>query len=114
MYDDEWVRGTSSRVNKTRDHLETELKTAKINGIVVYTRKAYIEMGDFWLKCGDFLNALRCYTRSREYSQSSGDDVNSCLKITRVCNFRYFLFSVSLDGHPSSQLDTGKRLREAS
>ncbi|VUZ44266.1 unnamed protein product [Hymenolepis diminuta] len=84
VYDDEWVRGTSSRVNKTRDHLETELKTAKINGVVVYTRKAYIEMGDFWLKCGDFLNALRCYTRSREYSQSSGDDVNSCLKITRM------------------------------
>nr|CDS26212.1 COP9 signalosome complex subunit 1 [Hymenolepis microstoma] len=84
VYDEEWVRSMASRVNKTRDHLETELKTSKINGIVVHARKAYIEMGDFWLKCGDFLNALRCYTRSREYSQSPGDDVNSCLKITRM------------------------------
>ncbi|VDO10384.1 unnamed protein product [Rodentolepis nana] len=84
VYDEEWVRSIASRVNKTRDHLETELKTSKINGVVVHTRKAYIEMGDFWSKCGDFLNALRCYTRSREYSQSPGDDVNSCLKITRM------------------------------
>ncbi|VDD80180.1 unnamed protein product [Mesocestoides corti] len=88
VYDPNWVEKTCSRVMRHREELETELKNYKANSIKECIRKGYIELGDFCLKIGELGNALKYYTRSRDYCTSRQQDLKSCLSIIKVAVYQ--------------------------
>ena len=41
-------------------------------------------MGDHYLDCGDLSNALKCYSRARDYCTSAKHVINMCLNVIKV------------------------------
>lgn len=41
-------------------------------------------MGDHFLDCGDLANALKCYSRARDYCTSGRHVVNMCINVIKV------------------------------
>ena len=47
-------------------------------------RRGHDDVGDHYLECGDLTNALKCYSRSRDYCTSAKHVVNMCLNVIKV------------------------------
>ena len=50
---------------------------------VVY-RRGHDDLGDHYLDCGDLSNALKCYSRARDYCTSAKHVVTMCLNVIKV------------------------------
>ena len=53
---------------------------------VFYSRRGHDDLGDHYLDCGDLSNALKCYSRARDYCTSAKHVVNMCLNVIKVSN----------------------------
>ncbi|KAK2164227.1 hypothetical protein LSH36_67g01013 [Paralvinella palmiformis] len=47
-------------------------------------RRGHDDLGDHYLDCGDLSNALKCYSRARDYCTSAKHVVNMCLNVIKV------------------------------
>ena len=47
-------------------------------------RRGHDDLGDHYLDCGDLSNALKCYSRARDYCTSPKHVVNMCLNVIKV------------------------------
>jgi hypothetical protein len=80
------------------EKLDTDLKNYKSNSIKESIRRGHDDLGDHYLDCGDLSNALKCYSRARDYCTSGKHVVNMCLNVIKVCYFVLvkLLFHVNL------------------
>lgn len=47
-------------------------------------RRGHDDLGDHYLDCGDLSNALKCYSRARDYCTSAKHVINMCLNVIKV------------------------------
>lgn len=80
----EWVAKTQIIVEKRLEKLDAELKNYKSNCIKESIRRGYNETGDYYVNCGDFIEATKCYSKARDYCTSSVQVILMCINIVKV------------------------------
>jgi COP9 signalosome complex subunit 1 len=79
-----WVETTNKKAALKLEKLDNDLKNYKANSIKESIRRGHDDLGDHHLDCGDLTNALKCYSRSRDYCTSGKHIVNMCLNVIKV------------------------------
>ncbi|KAI1301667.1 COP9 signalosome complex subunit 1 [Halotydeus destructor] len=82
--DTPWMEEKSKKANLKLEKLDTDLKNYKSNSIKESIRRGHDDLGDHYLEMGDLGNALKCYSRSRDYCTSSKHVLNMCLNVIKV------------------------------
>lgn len=110
--DTAWVEATRKKALLKLEKLDTDLKNYKGNSIKesirygllwageagswaclaprpvsTYSRayrRGHDDLGDHYLDCGDLSNALKCYSRARDYCTSAKHVINMCLNVIKV------------------------------
>lgn len=85
--DQAWIDTKMKQVATKLDKLDNDLKNYKSNSIKESIRRGHDDLGDHYLDCGDLQNALKCYSRSRDYCTSPKNNVNQCLNMIRISIF---------------------------
>lgn len=83
-YDIPWVEGKSKKGALKLEKLDTDLKNYKANSIKESIRRGHDDLGDHYLDCGDLSNALKCYSRARDYCTSSKHVIHMCLNVIKA------------------------------
>ncbi|EEB17531.1 COP9 signalosome complex subunit, putative [Pediculus humanus corporis] len=79
-----WVETKSKKAAVKLEKLDADLKNYKSNSIKESIRRGHDDLGDHFLDCGDLPNALKCYSRARDYCTSGKHIVNMCLNVIKV------------------------------
>lgn len=79
-----WLEQRSKRAHLKLEKLDADLKNYKSNSIKESIRRGHDDLGDHYLDMGDLTNALKCYSRSRDYCTSGKHVLNMCLNVIRV------------------------------
>ena len=66
----EWVNIRTKKGALTLEKLDTDLKNYKSNSIKESIRRGHDDLGDHYLDSGDLPNALKSYSRARDYCTS--------------------------------------------
>ncbi|CAL4063569.1 unnamed protein product, partial [Meganyctiphanes norvegica] len=82
--DMQWVESRAKKAALKLEKLDTDLKNSKVNSIKESIRRGHDDLGDHYLDCGDLSNALKCYSRARDYCTSFRHIVNMCLNVIKV------------------------------
>ncbi|XP_048847870.1 COP9 signalosome complex subunit 1 isoform X1 [Brienomyrus brachyistius] len=82
--DTAWVESTRKKAMLKLEKLDTDLKNYKGNSIKESIRRGHDDLGDHYLDCGDLSNALKCYSRARDYCTSAKHVINMCLNVIKV------------------------------
>lgn len=82
--DTEWVESANKAKALRLERLDSELKHFKSNSLKESIRKTFQEFGDYHLQCGDLADALKCYSRMRDYCGSTPTVVAMSLNIVHV------------------------------
>ncbi|XP_070579826.1 COP9 signalosome complex subunit 1-like isoform X4 [Ptychodera flava] len=82
--DTQWIETTKKKAAMKLEKLDTDLKNYKGNSIKESIRRGHDDLGDHYLDQGDLSNALKCYSRARDYCTSSKHVVNMCLNVIKV------------------------------
>ncbi|XP_067088521.1 COP9 signalosome complex subunit 1 isoform X1 [Osmerus mordax] len=82
--DPAWAESTRKKALLKLEKLDTDLKNYKGNSIKESIRRGHDDLGDHYLDCGDLSNALKCYSRARDYCTSAKHVVNMCLNVIKV------------------------------
>ncbi|XP_037043961.1 COP9 signalosome complex subunit 1b [Bradysia coprophila] len=86
-YDPIWVETRTKKAALKLEKLDNDLKNYKSNSIKESIRRGHDDLGDHYLSCGDLPNALKCYSRARDYCTSGKHIVNMCLNVIKVSIF---------------------------
>lgn len=86
-YDPNWVETRTKKAALKLEKLDNDLKNYKSNSIKESIRRGHDDLGDHYLSCGDLPNALKCYSRARDYCTSGKHIVNMCLNVIKVSIF---------------------------
>ncbi|KAK3734538.1 hypothetical protein QZH41_010394, partial [Actinostola sp. cb2023] len=78
-----WVETTSKKSALKLEKLDTDLKNCKTNSIKESVRRGHDDLGDHYFECGDLNNALKCYSRARDYCTSAKHVVNMCWNVIK-------------------------------
>uniref|UniRef100_A0A1A9ZDX0 PCI domain-containing protein n=1 Tax=Glossina pallidipes TaxID=7398 RepID=A0A1A9ZDX0_GLOPL len=84
VFDQNWVETKSKKAALKLEKLDSDLKNYKSNSIKESIRRGHDDLGDHYLSCGDLSNALKCYSRARDYCTSGNYVVNMCLNVIKV------------------------------
>lgn len=84
VFDSSWVETKSKKAALKLEKLDSDLKNYKSNSIKESIRRGHDDLGDHYLSCGDLSNALKCYSRARDYCTSGKHVVNMCLNVIKV------------------------------
>lgn len=79
-----WLEQKSKKAALKLEKLDTDLKNYKSNSIKESIRRGHDDLGDHYLDMGDLSNALKCYSRSRDYCTSGKHVLNMCLNVIKV------------------------------
>ncbi|KAG9511083.1 COP9 signalosome complex subunit 1, partial [Fragariocoptes setiger] len=82
--DQNWVETTLKKAALKLEKLDNDLKNYRSNSIKESIRRGHDELGDHYLDCGDLQNALKCYSRSRDYCTTTKNTLAMCVNIVRV------------------------------
>ncbi|CAG5899030.1 unnamed protein product [Menidia menidia] len=82
--DSSWAESTRKKALLKLEKLDTDLKNYKGNSIKESIRRGHDDLGDHYLDCGDLSNALKCYSRARDYCTSAKHVINMCLNVIKV------------------------------
>jgi len=80
----EWIDVRNKKAALKLEKLDTDLKNYKSNSIKESIRRGHDDLGDHFLDCGDLANALKCYSRARDYCTSGRHVVNMCINVIKV------------------------------
>lgn len=83
-FDGTWVEATSKKGAHKLEKLDNDLKNYRMNSIKESIRRGHDDIGDHHLNSGDLSNALKCYSRARDYCTSGKHVVNMCLNVIKV------------------------------
>ncbi|XP_037074697.1 COP9 signalosome complex subunit 1-like isoform X2 [Pollicipes pollicipes] len=84
LLDQQWVETKTKRAALKLEKLDNDLKNYKSNSIKESIRRGHDDLGDHYLECGDLSNALKCYSRARDYCTSGKHMVHVCLNVIKV------------------------------
>lgn len=59
-------------------------KQNQANSIKESIRRGHDDLGDHYLDFGDLSNALKCFSRARDYCTSSRHVIHMCLNVIKV------------------------------
>ena len=76
---------TAKKAALKLEKLDSDLKSAKSLSIKDCIRRGQEDLADHFLDMGDLNNALKCYSRSRDYCSSAKHMVALCLNMIKVC-----------------------------
>ncbi|XP_016839355.1 COP9 signalosome complex subunit 1 [Nasonia vitripennis] len=82
--DQMWVDTRSKKAAMKLEKFDTDLKNYKSNSIKESIRRGHDDLGDHYLDCGDLGNALKCYSRARDYCTSGKHVINMCWNVLKV------------------------------
>ncbi|CAG8434588.1 10915_t:CDS:2 [Funneliformis caledonium] len=82
--DNTWVDSTQKRAKSLLERLEVELKNYKNNLIKESIRMGHNDLGDHYYNCGNLTNALKCYSRTRDYCTTAKHVIEMCLNVIKV------------------------------
>lgn len=68
--DSQWIHDTEHKVHKERDQLNAELRMYQNNMITESVRMAHRDLGDHFVRCGEFNEALLHFDKVREFSST--------------------------------------------
>lgn len=83
-FDSMWVDTKIKKAALKLEKLDNDLKNYKSNSIKESIRRGHDDLGDHYLNCGELSNALKCYSRARDYCTSGKHVVNMCLNVIKV------------------------------
>lgn len=83
-YDAVWVDTKNKKAALKLEKLDSDLKNYKSNSIKESIRRGHDDLADHYLSCGDLTNALKCYSRARDYCTSGKHVINMCLNVIKV------------------------------
>jgi len=83
-YDAMWVEQKTKKAALKLEKLDNDLKNSKSNSIKESIRRGHDDLGDHYLSCGELSNALKCYSRARDYCTSGKHVVTMCLNVIKV------------------------------
>ncbi|XP_043215295.1 COP9 signalosome complex subunit 1-like [Amphibalanus amphitrite] len=84
LLDQQWVESQTKRAALKLEKLDNDLKNYKSNSIKESIRRGHDDLGDHYLDCGDLSNALKCYSRARDYCTSGKHMIHVCLNVIKV------------------------------
>lgn len=84
VYDSQWVEQKTKKAALKLEKLDNDLKNSKSNSIKESIRRGHDDLGDHYLSCGELANALKCYSRARDYCTSGRHVVNMCMNVIKV------------------------------
>lgn len=84
VLDSMWIESRNKKAALKLEKLDNDLKNYKSNSIKESIRRGHDDLGDHYLDCGDLSNALKCYSRARDYCTSGKHVVNMCLNVIKV------------------------------
>jgi len=79
-----WVDTRNKKCQMKLEKLDNDLKNYKSNSIKESIRRGHDDLGDHFLDSGDLANALKCYSRSRDYCTSGRHVVSMCVNVIKV------------------------------
>jgi len=79
-----WVDVRTKKAQMKLEKLDNDLKNYKSNSIKESIRRGHDDLGDHFLDSGDLANALKCYSRARDYCTSGKHVVNMCVNVIKV------------------------------
>lgn len=79
--DDKWVERRTNKAVHKREKLDQDLKTYKINSIKESIRRGHDDCANHFVDMGDLINALRCFSRTRDYCVSAQHIVQMCVNV---------------------------------
>ena len=82
--DDAWVEAEDKKAAHRLEKLENDLSQHKTSLVKESIRMGHNDLGDFHSARGDFVTALKCYVRTRDYCTTPRHVVNMCLNVIRV------------------------------
>ncbi|KAJ3292275.1 cop9 signalosome complex subunit [Borealophlyctis nickersoniae] len=82
--DQAWFEATARACRAQAERLDSELKAYKNNLIKESIRMGHNDLGDHYYNCGDLANALKCYSRTRDYCTTAKHIVDMCLNVIKV------------------------------
>jgi COP9 signalosome complex subunit 1 len=97
QFDSNWVETTSKKAALKLEKLDTDLKSAKTLSIKDCIRRGQEDLADHFLDMGDLSNALKCYSRSRDYCSSNKHIVNLCLNVIKVLSFLFLVIKLYIN-----------------
>eukprot|EP01117_Protostelium_nocturnum_P003806 TRINITY_DN15067_c0_g1_i1.p1 TRINITY_DN15067_c0_g1~~TRINITY_DN15067_c0_g1_i1.p1 ORF type:complete len:444 (+),score=172.86 TRINITY_DN15067_c0_g1_i1:156-1487(+) len=82
--DQSWIDSTDKKAAHQQEKIEADLNGSRTNLIKEQIRIGHTELGDFWSSRGDIPQALKCYSRSRDYCTSPKNMLQMCLNVIRT------------------------------
>jgi len=79
-----WVDTRNKKSQMKLEKLDNDLKNYKSNSIKESIRRGHDDLGDHFLDSGDLANALKCYSRARDYCTSGRHVVSMCVNVIKV------------------------------
>ncbi|XP_018012149.1 COP9 signalosome complex subunit 1 isoform X2 [Hyalella azteca] len=80
----QWIEAKTKKASMKLEKLDADLKSSKVNSIKESIRRGHDELGDHYLDCGELSNALKCYSRARDYCTSHVHILTMCLNVIKV------------------------------
>ncbi len=82
--DAEWIQSTQQRNNAEREKLELEMRNYQNNLIKESIRMAHRDLGDHFWDTGDHQEALKSYTKTRDYCSTTDHVIEMCMNVIEV------------------------------
>lgn len=82
--DNSWLELTTKKAALKLEKLDTDLKNYKSNSIKESIRRGLDDLGDHYLDCGDLNNALKCFSRARDYCTEPLHVIKMCMNVIKV------------------------------
>merc|ERR1711884_42415 len=80
----EWIEVRTKKAALKLEKLDTDLKNYRSNSIKESIRRGHDDLGDHFLDGGDLANALKCYSRARDYCTSGRHVMSMCINVIKV------------------------------
>jgi COP9 signalosome complex subunit 1 len=79
-----WIEQKSKKAAMKLEKLDADLKNYKSNSIKESIRRGHDDLAEHYLDIGDLNNALKCFSRARDYCTSAKHVVHMCLNVIKV------------------------------
>ena len=80
----QWIEQKSKKASLKLEKLDGDLKNYKSNSIKESIRRGHDDLAEHYLDSGDLTNALKCFSRARDYCTSAKHVINMCLNVIKV------------------------------
>ncbi|XP_022211115.2 COP9 signalosome complex subunit 1b-like [Drosophila obscura] len=113
-YDAVWVDTTTRKSAHKLEMLELQLRTYKSNTFKDIIRSSHVDLAAQYLSCGDLANAMKYYSRDRDYCDTGEHVVEMYLNLIKVSIYmKNWLHVITYKEKAESTPDFAKASKEA-